>query len=572
MHLQLLRALRQAGEVDELREARQRMSELFPLTADLWREWLEDERGRVDSEEDQRRLLDLHARSCADYLVPGLWVAYCSYAEELHSDAPQESSLAALSASMQPVRDVYSQAEAALHCHCTAAETVMRPFRQMELQTLTRMLRLRQRHEDDEDDVEPASEERVGESAQEAEDTQALMAQLERLQALYVRSLSSPVNGLEQVYGEYRQWVAKQQYEVEKDVTRVYQASLQDRIARLPFEKALSACQAESDRPTGLASLDQLSAWFAYISFEQTAQQLPKQPSQTKQPQTEQQTTDQLQFDRIVVLFERALTQCFLHADVWRSYFTWLDTDTDINTSALQRRLTISQRAVRNLPADGALWARLVQAMESTAQPREFIMAVYDRAVQAMESRGDQLLPLCTALFHYHHRTEGRAWDSVPPLPQRVIEGALSAMRYTNAAVSVTVPHIELCLDFFSAMYTRADISQEASDLEAARTAMEQWITEKASGNARVWSEWIRFERQLNQYDFARQLFPRSSAHCRPRACTAESGESSRPARSTTSLLLCCCVRALEHVRDWGAESLCYDWSAALGRRVASTT
>ena len=557
MHLQLLRALGAAGEVDELREARERMSSTFPLTADLWREWLADERSRIDSEVDQRRLLALHERSCRDYLVPSLWSAYCQYAEELHSDAPTDGSLASLSVYMQPVRDVYAEAEAALHCHCTAAEMVMRPFRKLELRTLTLMLRLKQRHEEEEDEeagADDSEEEEGEESAQEREDNAVLMAQLDLIRDLYRRSMSWPVNGLEQVHSEYRQWVTKQQYEVEEDISRTYQASLRDRTARLPFEQALQACQAESDSPTGIASPTQLSAWYSYIRFEQTAKD------------EDGDEDGNVRWELVIGLYERALTQCFLHSDVWHSYYACLGARPRAN----ELRLDLSRRAVRNLPLDGTLWAAHVQSMEGLAlghAPTTYL-EVLSRAEQAMEGRSEQLLPVCVALLDCIRRQRtpqpALAPSSLPLFPpfspasiQRIVERALTAIRYTGAAVSATTAHVELCLDFFSSFF---DLLLDMEwGVERAREEMQRWLNEKRPG-VRAWSEWIRIERRLGHSDIAHRLFPESVAapHTRPIALlAAERGGSS------TSPALCLVIRALKHAaQDWGVEQLCYDWSA----------
>ncbi|KAJ8445792.1 hypothetical protein Cgig2_027873 [Carnegiea gigantea] len=42
-HVQYIRLLRKAGEIDKLRQARESMSQLFPLTPSMWQEWAKDE-------------------------------------------------------------------------------------------------------------------------------------------------------------------------------------------------------------------------------------------------------------------------------------------------------------------------------------------------------------------------------------------------------------------------------------------------------------------------------------------------------------------------------------------------
>ena len=545
-HLQLLRHLRSTGEVDALREARLRMASLFPLTADLWHQWLDDEGGRVDGEDDQRRLLALHERSCADYLVPSLWVRYCAYAQELHSDALTDGGLEALSTAARPVREAYGKAAAALHCHCLAAEQVMRPYRQFELHTLTSMLLIKQQHEDEADRAEGEDEDdgdgdddAEGQSAQEAEDEAAVVAQLSVIQQLYRQSLSSPVNGLEQVYGDYERWVERQQYQVEEDMTRAFKQvtrsrsphsahiaapprlvkspsrslsspacvqSLEDRTARQPFESALNACGAESSAPTGLANPTQLAAWSAYIDFEQGQQRQSRTP----------------ELDRVLVLYERCLAHCFLHPDLWHSYLAWMKSaNATSDASAAQRLVALYERALRNIPMDGSLWAGLIRALQRLQAPMASAMEAFHRAQQLFQGRDDHLLPACVALLQHFRRSTRGQLDSGA---EAVVAQSLNGIRYTDASVAATAAHLELCLDFFDCYYALQ--ARGKGELQGARAAMEGWINEKGHG-VRAWSEWVRLELRAGNVDHARQLHSRA---------------------------------VKQSIQDWALESLAFDW------------
>lgn len=41
--IQYIKALRKEGDTDKLRQAREAMNELFPLTPSMWQEWAKDE-------------------------------------------------------------------------------------------------------------------------------------------------------------------------------------------------------------------------------------------------------------------------------------------------------------------------------------------------------------------------------------------------------------------------------------------------------------------------------------------------------------------------------------------------
>ena len=234
VHVQLLQLLRSQGEVDALRRARERMAHYFALSSDLWQQWLEDEKSRVDDELGQRGVLDLYLRACSDYLVPGLWLDCIDFAEQLLYDEQAVSLTGSEEAdSLTELRKVMETAATAMSCHRLAGESVMKKLRAFELRVLTRLLQLlqqdRQAHGEDDDDDEHGNEHgtdssRVNESRTEqtAQHESRIMRQVQRVKALYRRSLSQPVLGLEQVYADYQRFCEQQQDAVEDDMTRLF--------------------------------------------------------------------------------------------------------------------------------------------------------------------------------------------------------------------------------------------------------------------------------------------------------------------------------------------------------------
>ena len=62
------------------RQIRSKFAEAFPLTEDLWLEWIEDEKKLCESEEDHEKLVELFEKGAKDYLAPKLWLEYIQYA------------------------------------------------------------------------------------------------------------------------------------------------------------------------------------------------------------------------------------------------------------------------------------------------------------------------------------------------------------------------------------------------------------------------------------------------------------------------------------------------------------
>lgn len=54
------------------------MASLFPLSEQLWLDWVNDELGRVSTHEDIERIEGLFGKATQDYLSVKIW---CSYLE-----------------------------------------------------------------------------------------------------------------------------------------------------------------------------------------------------------------------------------------------------------------------------------------------------------------------------------------------------------------------------------------------------------------------------------------------------------------------------------------------------------
>lgn len=75
---QYLELLRKCQLHARLRAAHERMASIFPLSENLWTEWVNDELSQVKGPDDVQRILALFERATKDYLSVTLW---CSYLE-----------------------------------------------------------------------------------------------------------------------------------------------------------------------------------------------------------------------------------------------------------------------------------------------------------------------------------------------------------------------------------------------------------------------------------------------------------------------------------------------------------
>ena len=79
-HIDYITLARQYANLEHLRFARQTMSEIFPLTEQLWLEWIQDEKLLLTSNTDENKdFIQLFQRAFNDYLSIMLWIEYVQY-------------------------------------------------------------------------------------------------------------------------------------------------------------------------------------------------------------------------------------------------------------------------------------------------------------------------------------------------------------------------------------------------------------------------------------------------------------------------------------------------------------
>ncbi|KAK8726198.1 hypothetical protein OTU49_010418 [Cherax quadricarinatus] len=78
-HVQLIAALRDLFELEEARKARQKMSEVYPLTPELWLDWIRDEQKVCTSSDERLYIAELFDRAVKDYTSVQLWVEYVMF-------------------------------------------------------------------------------------------------------------------------------------------------------------------------------------------------------------------------------------------------------------------------------------------------------------------------------------------------------------------------------------------------------------------------------------------------------------------------------------------------------------
>jgi len=186
-HLELVTLLRKTEDFEKLRNARIKFSEFYPLTGELWMEWISDEQKIASSEEDKKMIEGLFEKGVKDYLSVDLWLEYCQHS--IGGIGSEEGIVKA--------REVHEKAIVACGLHVSKGSLVWETYKEFENALLSMM---------------PSS------GSEELE--KRYLEQKNRITSIYKRQLRIPLLGSEQTFSEYSQFVETPEPHVTTDFNR----------------------------------------------------------------------------------------------------------------------------------------------------------------------------------------------------------------------------------------------------------------------------------------------------------------------------------------------------------------
>ena len=197
-HVDRIGLLSQAGELDQLREAREKFASLYPLTPKLWLSWISDEQRMATSPEEKRQVANLLNRAVKDYLSVDLWLEYCQFS--LNGIGTPEG--------VKEARSVFERAVVAAGVHVANGTFIWEAYREFENALLT---------------MQPGNEE-----------------QMDRVDKVFRRQLAVPLANMEATFGEYQEWLKEnKRLPMDKNVERNFKTCLNMLTPRLELEDKL---------------------------------------------------------------------------------------------------------------------------------------------------------------------------------------------------------------------------------------------------------------------------------------------------------------------------------------------
>lgn len=210
-HVELVKLLRESGDLDRLRDAREGMNKIFPLTEELWLEWLKDEIPLACIPEQREKVAALFERAVKDYQSVRVWILYCQFMMDIMEGED----------SLQAVRSTFEKALTAAGLHVTEGSSIWEGYRELEMEIL--------------ESLEQIVTEETKESMAEK-----ISSQKERVMSVFKRQLAVPLLGMQATLREFEDWLEDS---VPDAIMIAYEKALAKLEECLPFEDALGSAQ-----------------------------------------------------------------------------------------------------------------------------------------------------------------------------------------------------------------------------------------------------------------------------------------------------------------------------------------
>ncbi|XP_051160742.1 squamous cell carcinoma antigen recognized by T-cells 3-like [Leptopilina boulardi] len=439
-HVALINLLSKMGELERLRVARENMSKTYPLSPELWRSWMQDEIKLAITNEEKIAVVELCERAVNDYLSVEIWLEYLQFSI---GNMGNEKDAA------ENVRQLFQRALTAVSGHITKGAIIWEAFREFE-NVLVSMI--------------------------DASNTTERIKQLDRVGKLFSRQLQVPLLDMEKTLNEYELWRLGDGATSTIDYQNVmnnYEIALKKLSDRLPFEEKLISSQNESEL---------LDAFNAYLMYEK------------RQPDP----------GRVIVLFERAISELTIEASLWLDYVLFLESTIKIE-DVLDR---IFKRAARNVPWCCEIWRRRIRAYEKWGKTVTEVQTIFEEALQAGFTTSEEYKSLWLLYLEYLRRRI----DDMNNDEEK--DRQLETLRKTFNKACEYLANFGLEGDInceILQFWARTE-AIHAKDMEKARELWADILTQGHSSKAASWLEFISLEKCYGTTKHLRKLYPKALA------------------------------------------------------------
>lgn len=280
-----------------------------------------------------------------------------------------------------------------------------------------------------------------------------------RIGNLFQRQLACPLLDMDKTYEEFKSWRMGDGAEAIIDdniILRGYEQASAKLNLLLPYEEKLISIQGENEL---------LDAYKGYLLYEK----------------------QQCDPGRIIVLYERAITDLSLEVSIWYDYLTYLE-DTIKIESVID---SVCQRASRNIPWCSRIWQKWIRLYEKWGRSTLETQKLLEDALSVGFSTAEEYRNLWITYLEYLRRRIGQCYDEEE-------EKRLDVIRNTfNRACEHLAKYFGLDGDpnCIILQYWARTEAIHANNMEKVRILWADILSQGHSATASYWLEYISLER-----------------------------------------------------------------------------
>lgn len=340
-YIDIIKLTKDNIDFDKLREFRQKMSQVFPLTEKLWLDWLRDEQKLITNDTDRELVTELFEKSLKDYLSVEIWLEYIQFSI---GEMGKPNGL-------EKIRSVCERSLKIAGLDVRKGNLVWEAYREFESAILS--------------GLQASSAGSIQTDVQKSQ----LNSQIDRIVDIFKRQLSTCLDNTKETYSEFGQF---DENLIDEIIKKTYKTTLLKYQEVLPFEMALKNLQSDEAK--------KLIEYKNYLDFElkylrhknPLANTHNNKSKQGKNIESNDANEGELNYYRLRIqcLFERAISDnsnC-LDASLWLKYIYFMNEEENyVNTSEWNDLyLKVSERSVRNCPWSAKLWINCAFNLEKT--------------------------------------------------------------------------------------------------------------------------------------------------------------------------------------------------------------
>ncbi|KAK8584620.1 hypothetical protein V6N13_138577 [Hibiscus sabdariffa] len=444
-HVQYIKLLRRSGEIEKLREARENMNTLFPLSPEMWIEWAKDE-ASLSNDSNFESVEKLYERGVSEYLSIPLWCDYLKSVQE-HDPKVRDCSADGIS----KARDLFERAVTAAALHVSQGSLIWDAYIQFEQAILL-----------------PIDQSNI----------QAKEKQVQRIRSVFHRYLSIPLANLKSTLLAYKTWEVEQGNSLDAESDNVLEISSHVASAFQKAEEMFKARAHLEDQITrrDVSESERFQHYMSYLDFEKSS----GDPA------------------RVQILYERAITDFPVSSDLWLHYTRYLDKTLKAGNVVKD----VYSRATRSCPWVGELWVRYLLCLERGLASEKEISAAFEKSLKCTFSTLEEYLDLfLTRVDGLRRRISSASGDDVLNYSM-IKESFQQAADYLSPHMKNTGGLLRL-----HAYWAHLELKL-GNDLNAARGVWES-LLKSCGSMLEAWQSYIAMEIELDHINEARAIYKR---------------------------------------------------------------